>query len=403
MTAGNSHRVLLVDADAFFVAVARMADPDGAGRAPCLLVGGASHRGVVASASYEARRFGVRSAMSMARALKLCPQAMVVPVPRGACGEKSRAIQEVLATFAPVVEPASIDEWYCSLDGTEALYGGEPLAATAMRMRRAVFDATGLRISIGGGTNRLVAKMAAEVAKPREGDESGVHIVPAGEEAAFMTRFALADIPMIGPRFQERLARVGLRTVQDALAADRAALRRLLGDGDGDWLYDRIRGIASAEVQRDAIAKSISREETFAEDLADDASLRRELRALVASAAAGLRGEGLRARTISVKLRDRDFTTRQASRTLAEGIESDRGIATIAAALLAKLRAARRVPARLASVTLSQLAPARPPDQLRFFEDVGPAPAETERDRRVSRAVDELRERFGDDAIGVRE
>lgn len=399
-----SHRVLLADADAFFVAVARMVDPDGAGRAPCLLVGGdASHRGVVTSASYEARRFGVRSAMPMARALRLCPQAMVVPVPRGACGEKSLAIRAILDRFAPVVEPASIDEWYCFLDGTEALYGGEPLADTAMRMRRAVLEETGLHISIGGGTNRLVAKMAAEAAKPRDGQGPGVHIVPAGEEAAFMTRFMLADIPMIGPRFQERLARAGLRTVREALAWDRAGLVRLLGAGDGDWLYDRIRGAASADVEHDGVAKSISREETFAEDLADDAALRRELRGLVARAAAELRGEGLRARTISVKLRDRDFTTRQASRTLPEGIESDRGIATIAAALLAKLRGARRIPARLAGVTLSHLAPALPPEQLRFFEDVGPPPVETDRDRRVSRATDQLRERFGDDAIGIRD
>lgn len=396
----KTHRVLLVDADAFFVAVARLADPDGAGRAACLLVGGdASHRGVVASASYEARAFGVRSAMPMARALKLCPQATVVPVPRHACSEKSRGIRAVLERFAPVVESASIDEWYCSLDGTEALYSDEPLAATALRMRRAIRDETAMSVSIGGGSNRLIAKLAAEVAKPRDTAGTGVHIVPAGEEAAFMRRFTLAEIPQIGPKFQERLARVGLRSVEDALACDRPTLQRLLGDGDSAWLYDRIRGVAAAEVADEAGAKSISREETFSHDIVDETSLRGELRRLVADASADLRDAALRARTISVKLRDHDFHTRQASRTVRDALESERGIAAIAVALLGKLRGARRVPARLVGVTLSQLVPAAEPEQLRFFEVPPGDAAESERDRRVSRTMDQVRQRFGDDAL----
>ena len=147
-----------MDADAFFVAVARMVDPEGAGRAPLLIVGGApGSRGVVCSASYECRRYGVRSAMPIAQALRLCPQATCVPVPRGACGEKSREIAAVLGRFAPVVAPASIDEWYLDLAGTERLYDNEPLVETAQRIRRAVVEATGLTVSIGGGTSRLVA------------------------------------------------------------------------------------------------------------------------------------------------------------------------------------------------------------------------------------------------------
>lgn len=398
----TAHRVLLVDADAFFVAVARLTDPEGAGRAACLLVGGdASHRGVVTSASYEARAFGVRSAMPMTRALKLCPQATVVPVPRHACAEKSRAIRAVLERFAPVIESASIDEWYCSMDGTEALYAEEPLAETAMRMRHAVREETAMPVSIGGGSNRLIAKLAAEVAKPRAATGTGVHVVPAGGESEFMRRFSLADIPQIGPKFQERLARVGLRTVNDALACDRPTLHRLLGDGDSAWLYDRVRGVASAEISDEGAAKSISREETFSHDIGDDTSLRGELRRLIADASADLRDEALRARTISVKLRDHDFNTRQASRTLRDGIESERGIATVAVALLGKLRAKRRVPARLVGVTLSQLVSATEPEQLRFF-DVPPSDAaESERDRRVSRTMDQVRQRFGDDALGL--
>jgi DNA polymerase-4 len=132
-------RILLIDADAFFVAVARLVDPEGAGRAPLLIVGGSPEgRGVVCSASYETRAFGVRSAMPTAHALRLCPRALLVPVPRRACVEKSRAIRRVLERFAPVVQAASIDEWYLDLGGTEALYQHEPLEATARRVRDAV-------------------------------------------------------------------------------------------------------------------------------------------------------------------------------------------------------------------------------------------------------------------------
>src|SRR5215212_1670349 len=136
-------RILLVDADAFFVAVARLVDPDGAGKAPLLIVGGAAgSRGVVCSASYEARKFGVRSAMPISRALRLCPDAMCVPVPRKACGEKSRQIRAVLERYAPMVEGASIDEWYMDLGGTEGLYHHQPLAETARRIRESVIEAT---------------------------------------------------------------------------------------------------------------------------------------------------------------------------------------------------------------------------------------------------------------------
>jgi DNA polymerase-4 len=161
-------RILLADADAFFVAVARMVDPDGAGRAPLLIVGGSrDSRGVVCSASYETRKFGVRSAMPISRALRLCPDALCVPVPRRACSEKSAAIRAVLERFAPMVEGASIDEWYMDLGGTEGVYHHEPLATTAMRMRDAVRAETGLTVSIGGGTNKLIAKLAVERAKPK--------------------------------------------------------------------------------------------------------------------------------------------------------------------------------------------------------------------------------------------
>jgi DNA polymerase IV len=395
-------RILLADADAFYVAVARLVDPEGAGKTPLLIVGGSpDSRGVVCSASYETRKFGVRSAMPTSQALRLCPQAMCVPVPRGACSRKSAEIRRVLQRFTPVVEGASIDEWYLDLAGTERLYSDEPLAMTARRIRRAVRDATGLSVSIGGGTNKLVAKMAVEVAKPKpDNDATGVYIVAPGQEARFLKRFLLAEIPLVGPKFQARLERAGLRTVNDVLAHELPELIRWFGDSEGQWLWHRVRGVDSSPVEGREEQKSMSREETFAADTNDDATLERELFALVARAATDLRSELLSARTIRVKLKDADFRIRQASRTLPEAVVSDRVIYAIARELLHTLRKRRRTPARLIGVALSSLATDPAPPQLALFEERSPS-LETDRDRTISRAVDAVRTKFGVDAIGA--
>src|SRR5205814_10002494 len=173
-TRSPDRRILLVDADAFYVAVARLVDPAGAGQAPLLIVGGsAERRGVVTSASHEARAYAAHSAMPMARAVRLCPNATVVPVPWEACARTSREIKDVLQRFTPAVEQASSDEFYVDLSGTEQLYSGEPLAATARRMREAVAQETALGVSIGGGTSKLVAQLAAGGAEPRVGAQAG--------------------------------------------------------------------------------------------------------------------------------------------------------------------------------------------------------------------------------------
>jgi DNA polymerase-4 len=396
-----TRRILLADADAFFVAVARMVDPKGAGKAPLLIVGGSREsRGVVCSASYETRKFGVRSAMPIARALRLCPDAMCVPVPRRACAAKSAEIRAVLERFAPIVEGASIDEWYLDLGGTEGLYHHESLATTAHRIRDAVHRATNLSISIGGGTNKLIAKLAVERAKPKAGTSAdGVHIVEPGTEEAFVRSFTLAELPLVGPKFQARLAKLGMTTVPDVLEHDLSTLRLWLGDREAEWLWDRVHGVSHSPVESGGEAKSISRDETFAEDLRDDADLERELLALVTRAASDLRSEGLAARTVTVRIRDWDFRTRSAQRTLMEPVVSDRVIMRVARELLAKLRAARRVPARLLGVALSSLAQDPTADQLTLFAgDAGPL-AETERDRIVARTVDRVREKFGPRSI----
>lgn len=390
-------RILLADADAFYVAVARMVDPEGAGKEPLLIVGGSREsRGVVCSASWETRKFGVRSAMPISRALRLCPDAMCVPVPRKACSTKSGEIRKVLERFAPMVEGASIDEWYLDLGGTEGVYHDEHLSQTAHRMRTAVKDETGLSISIGGGTNKLVAKMAVERAKPKpETVADGVHIVEPGKEAAFLATFTLAEIPLVGPKFQERLAALGMTKVPDVLQYDVPTLKQWLGAREAEWLWNRVHGVNNSQVEAHGDAKSISRDETFAEDLRSDEELGRELLALVTRASYDLRRDGLTAQTVTVRIRDMDFRTRSAQRTMLRPVVSDRVILQAARELLAKLRKARPVPARLLGVQLSSLSQDPQADQLAFFSAGASKMDETDRDRTLAKAVDRVRQKYG--------
>jgi len=393
-------RILLADCDAMFVAVARMVDPEGAGASPLLVVGGRrGGRGVVCSASYEARQYGVRSGMPIGQAERLCPAAMFVPVPRRACHDKSREVRAVLEEWSPVVEQASVDEFYLGLAGTEALYRHEELALTAARIRQDVLARTGLTVSIGGGTNRLVAKLAVERAKPRPGTGgTGIHIVPEGEEAAFVAGLALADIPGVGPRLSEALRRYGLVQVRDALDLDRGTLAGWFGPRTGAWLYDRIRGVSRTPVRPHAEAKSVSRETTFHVDLDTDEALETELVRLVSRVCHDLRGDGLRARTVTVKIRDADFRTRQASRTLATALSTDRAVLPVAHDLLRRLRHERRMAARLLGVGFTHLSAADRPQQLGLFAEPLEA-SESERDRVIARTMDRIQARFGPEAI----
>src|SRR6266853_5172366 len=390
---GPMRQILLADADAFYVAVARAVDPDGAGKAALLIVGGSrDSRGVVCSASYETRKFGVRSAMPIARALRLCPDAVCVPVPFKACVQKSAEIRKLLHQFSPVVEGASIDEWYLDLTGTEGVYHHEPLETTAQRIRTALREATGLTLSIGGGTNKLIAKMAVDRAKPSRGGD-GVLIIEPGTEQEFLRSCTLADIPLVGPKFQARLAAHGLITVADALRYDLEMLGTWLSRRESQWLWNRIHGTDIADVFHRTTNRGISRDETFGKDLDEDRDIERELLRLVTRAAADMRGDRLCARTVAVRLRDWDFKTRSAQRTLPDPVVSDRVILRVAHELLRTLRNARRVPARLVGVRLSGLALAAMTDRLAIVSE------ETERDRGLSRAIDRVRGKFGPKSI----
>jgi len=394
-TSRNVPRILHADADAFFVSVARLVDPEGAGSEPLLIVGGASDsRGVVTSASYETRKFGVRSGMPTAQALRLCPEALCVPVPGSACRDKSREIRRVLERLAPIVEPASIDEFYLDLTGTERLYNHVHLSNTAIEIRRTVLEETGIAVYIGGGTSRLVAKLASKSAKPHDGDTTGVMIVEPGGERSFLERLQLADIPGIGPRFQERLAVRGLRSVKDALGLSKEELIEWLGQRGGQWLYNKVRGVDTAHVAARSASKSMSHERTFATDLHDDGAIDKELQRLALNVAADLRAKGRKARTITVKIRDADFTTRQASRTLPSAVSADSTICETARKLTTKLRKGRRLGVRLLGVAVSRFQDDEPHNvQLSLLD------SETTIEEPLLRAVDNINEKFGRHSI----
>lgn len=389
----TARKILLADCDAYFVQVARLEDPEGAGKEELLLVGGrAEHRGVITSASYECRKFGVRSGMPTSQALRLCPKAVLVGVPRGACSRKHREIREILLQYTPLVESASIDEFYLDLTGTETLHRSNDLTEMARRIREHVLDATKISISIGGGTSRVVAKVSVRKAKP-----AGVYVVDEGREVAFMQDMELAAIPGVGPKFQERLRSYGLIYVRDVLPFDVQALADWFGEGSAEWLYERARGIDGATVEPRSVAKSISRDETFARDLTADDALLTELARLSADAAAELRSRSMRARTICVKVRDADFTTRQARHTVEQALETDRAIYDVAKELMFKLRKARRGGVRLLGVSLAGFTDQHGVEQLGLFG--GGAARESDRDRQLSRALDNVRNKFGSESI----
>ena len=387
-----ARRILLVDCDMFFVQVARLEDPEGAGRKPLLLVGGSPRgRGVVTSASYEVRAFGVRSGMPTAQALRLCPEATLAPVSRLECARRSRAVNNTLKQIAPVVQAASIDEFYLDLSGTERLLR-EDLTTTAQRSREQVLADTDISVSVGGGTSRVIAKLAVRRAKP-----GGVLIVPTGQEEEFVRTHDLAELPGVGPAFAEQLRRRGLVRVEDAIRVERAWLRAWLGEGRGDWLYERMRGVDSSTVLAREPRKSVSSERTFARDLEGDRAIERELLHLCVSATAGLRKADLRARTVTVKIRDPDFNTRQSGHSLPDPVETDHAVYAVALPLLRELRQKRRTPVRLLGVSLSGLIERDAPSQLGLF--AGSDPVESDRDRTLARVVDDLRDRFGRGAV----
>ncbi|HET9675662.1 MAG TPA: DNA polymerase IV [Gaiellaceae bacterium] len=337
-----------VDLDAFFAAVEELDDPSL--RAKPLVVGGDPYgRGVVATANYAARRFGIHSAMSCAEALRRCPTAIFLRPRHARYREVSRSVWGTIRELAPVVEQTGIDEGY--LDLTEQAADFLAARALAEAIQTAVRGTTDLTCSLGIGNAKVVAKIASDQRKP-----GGVTVVPAGKEAAFLAPLDIRKLPGVGPRAAERLRPAGVETVGRLATMSDDELATLLPGKLGLELRDRARGIDRRRVEPASEPPvSISHEETFDRDVADRARLHEELRRMADSLSRRLDERGLYARTVTTKLRYGDFTTRTRSTTLPVGTAHAETIHVVACELLD--RALRRQPGalRLVGVAVSGL------------------------------------------------
>jgi DNA polymerase-4 len=377
-----------VDLDAFFVEVCRRHDPALEG-VDLLIVGGRREsRGVVQSASYGARAFGVRSGMPIGEAVRRCPDATFVKGEFAWYREASGAVRAVLEAHAPLVVMVGLDEGYLDFDGTDLLHPVS-LLAVATTIRTAVRREANLDCSIGIGPNRMIAKIASDYAKPR-----GICEVRPGWERGFMAGLPLKALPGIGPKTAARLAARGLTDVAQVQGLPLEALAALVGHDEALHLARRADGIGSARVRPRTRAKSISRETTFGRDLTDAEALDRVLVLLVAKVAAQLREEGLVAGALVLKLRHTNFTTITRRRSLPTPSAADASLRDTARALLdPALREARLKgqAIRLLGVGTVNL---EPPPLGDLF-----TPAEGRGPRDVTRAVDSVRARYGFDAL----
>jgi DNA polymerase-4 len=310
--------ILHADLDAFYASVEQLDRPQLRGK-PVLVGGPPEARGVVAAASYEARRFGVRSAMPMSRALRLCPQAVRVSPRLDRYAEVSRQVMSIFRSVTPLVEPLSLDEAFLDVSDQVEAYGGAEVLA--LRLKANVKEKAGLTVSIGIGANKTVAKIASDMRKP-----DGLVIVPPGEEAAFLAPLPVRALWGIGPRADETLRAAGFQTIGQIAAADAATLCTLLGSR-GALIHKMARGEDDRPVVTSHERKSIGVETTFPRDLPHGPELRRELRRMAREVAARLRARNLYARTVILKLRYSNFktVTRQTSQSAplqgAEAIE----------------------------------------------------------------------------------
>ena len=317
-------RILHVDMDAFYASVEVRDQPELAGKP--VIVGGVGGRGVVLSATYEARAFGVRSAMPVSRARRLCPQAVFVAPRHGVYGSVSREIMALFRGVTPEVEPLSLDEAFLDVAGAIRRLG--PPASIARRIRASVRDQYGLTCSVGVATTKFVAKLASTMSKP-----DGMRVVPAADVLGFLHPLPVAALWGVGDKTGEALARFGLRTVGDIARTPVDTLQRELGTAAGAHLAALAQGRDPRPVLPRVPDKSIGAEETFATDVADPAVIRRELLRLSQRTAQGLRAGGSVARTVVVKLRLANFKTITRSKTLPEPTDVARKIYATACAL----------------------------------------------------------------------
>jgi DNA polymerase IV len=386
--------ILHVDMDAFFVAVEVRRRPELRGRP--VIVGGAGERGVVAACSYEARRFGIHSAMPSVRARRLCPEALFLRGDYGAYAEASREVHAVFSSITPLVEGIALDEAFLDVTGAGRRLGTG--VEIAHLVRRRITDETALTCSVGVASTKFLAKLASEAAKPkadRQGVRPGagvVEVVP-GEELTFLHRHPVQALWGVGPATLDRLQRIGVTTVGDLAALPEDTLIASLGRANGRHLHALACGIDERPVEPDRATKSIGHEQTFPHDLHDHEALGLELTRLADGVAARLREHHLAGRTVTVKVRFGTFTTITRGSTSVTPLDTAAGIVAAARPLLAGVDPTPGV--RLLGVSVSQLT-SDPTRQLHLDLDGQTTPDWQE----TSRAIDEIRARFGEAAIG---
>lgn len=374
--------VLHVDLDMFYVSMELLRRPALKGK-PVIVAGGLGARGVVNTASYEARQFGVRSAMPVSRARQLCPGGVYLESDYRYYGTASKQFHAILRDFTPLVESAGVDEAYLDVAGTEMLFGDA--SAIASEIKRRITAEIGINGSVGVSTNKLVSKVASDAGKP-----DGLVVVAAGEEAAFLAPRPIRELPMVGPKLAEALARMGVTTIGEIAAMSSRSLEERFGQF-GRELHARARGMYSAPVASGrGQAKSVSRETTFGTDVADRERLRAVLRGQAERVATDLRKQDRGARTVTLKLRFPPFETLTRSATPGPMLELADEIYAVATDLFEKAWGANgRRPVRLVGVGVMNLGERG--RQLRLGEDLSPD--------HLANTVSRLRERFGDEVI----
>jgi DNA polymerase-4 len=381
---GTVRTILHVDLDAFYASVEVLENPTLAGKP--VLVGGTGPRGVVAAASYEARRFGCHSAMPMGRARRLCPQAVVLPPRFDLYAAKSRAVHEIFAAFTPLIEPIALDEAFLDVTGALRIRGTGADIGAAIRAR--VRAETGLTASVGVAPNTLRAKLASDDAKP-----DGMLVVEPGGELAFLHPHPVGRLWGVGPATLARLERFGVETIGDLAALPEASLVDALGRAHGHQLHELACGRDDRPVEPDRETKSIGQEETFPRDVADRETLEREVRRMAERVGTRLRDHGLAGRTVTLKVRFPDFRTITRSATLPDPLAVSSEIARQALALLDKVDTSGGI--RLLGVSLSNLTAGAARQESLFGEETNDDDGGA-----VQAVVDAVRQRFGPDALG---
>lgn len=376
-----------VDLDQFYAAVEVLDFPELKGL-PVIVGGMPGKRGVVSTASYEARKFGVHSAMPSSQAARLCPQAIWRKPRMSRYAECSRRIHRVFERFTDRIEPLSLDEAFLDLTGSQRLFG--PAEALGLRIKAGILAETGLVASVGLAENKFLAKIASDLRKP-----DAFVAVPygPGAAAAFLAPLPLKRLWGVGPKTCERLEALGLRTIGDVARADRAYLERRLGEHAAAHLQGLALGQDNREVEVAGQPKSVGRENTFAEDLRDRDAMRRELLAFAEDVAGRLREQGLTCRGVTLKVRLGDFTTFTRAQAFEEPTDLAEPLYAAACRMLDGKVDFGGQGARLLGIAATRIA--------RRAESAGSLfPDETGlRRRRAAQAVDRLRERYGADAV----